>query len=136
MLPLEWKGDSDDMEIVTEFVFREKLKNRKRYTEINMWPEPESEDDEDEEPEDGQEDYQEDIRNDVTKDNRPGEKKTVEEHPEDEENEEPEDPEEEPEEEQDAYPEDELEHVTPAKPVGKPSGKATKLRKPEEYEHV
>lgn len=66
MIPLDWKGDQDDMEVMTEFVFREKLKNRKRYTLIEMWPEPETDDDEDEESKADQRDLQEDIRKKVT----------------------------------------------------------------------
>ena len=65
-MPSGWDGD-DDMEIMTEFVFREKLKNRRKYTETDICPLVESED-EDEEVEDENEktgetdDLQEDYR--------------------------------------------------------------------------
>lgn len=63
IIPEGWNGDNDDMEIITEFVFREKLKNRKRYTQVEMWPEPDTED---EDCEEDQEDLQEDLREKIT----------------------------------------------------------------------
>lgn len=37
--PVEWEH-LDDMEIMTEFVFREKTKNYKKYDQIDMFPSP------------------------------------------------------------------------------------------------
>lgn len=59
MIPDSWSGSEDDMEMMTEFVFREKLKHRKRYDMIEMFPEPESEDTEENT---DQEDISENIR--------------------------------------------------------------------------
>ncbi len=59
MLPECW-DNYDDMEVMTEFVFREKLKNRKNYTLVDMFPEYDQ-DDSNEENSD-EEDLKEDTR--------------------------------------------------------------------------
>lgn len=46
LLPADWQGDSDDMEVMTEFVFREKLKHRHKYNEVDMLPDMDSDEEE------------------------------------------------------------------------------------------
>jgi hypothetical protein len=48
------------MEMMTEFVFREKLKKRKKYSEIDMFPE--INEDDDDEPNSDEEDLKDDVR--------------------------------------------------------------------------
>lgn len=60
MLPGDW-DNSDDMEMMTEFVFREKLKNRKKYELVPMISDPNDFID-DEAEESGKEDLKEEIR--------------------------------------------------------------------------
>lgn len=60
IVPESWSGGNDDMEVMTEFVFREKLKNRKKYSLIEMFPEPEDDEDGNENSE--QEDLKDDER--------------------------------------------------------------------------
>lgn len=57
-LPSGWKRE-DDMEVMTEFVHREKLKHRKKYVEVDMYYIEETEDSEQES---NQEDGKEDMR--------------------------------------------------------------------------
>ena len=64
-LPAGWNGVEDELEVLTEYIFREKLKHRKQYTEVEMWPEPSGSEDEDSDEMD-QSDFQEDIRGQVT----------------------------------------------------------------------
>lgn len=58
-VPENWNGSNDDMEVMTEFIFREKLKNRKKYLEVEMFLEP---DDDDEPNNSDEEDFKEDMR--------------------------------------------------------------------------
>jgi hypothetical protein len=46
-IPPSWNGSEDDMEMMTEFVFKEKLKHRRRYVIVEMFPEPISDDEDD-----------------------------------------------------------------------------------------
>lgn len=58
MLPENW-DNYDDMEVMTEFVFREKLKHRKKYELVDMFPEY---DQDESEPNSDEEDLKEDTR--------------------------------------------------------------------------
>ena len=69
-LPAGWNGVEDELEVLTEYIFREKLKHRKQYTEVEMWPEPSGSEDEDSDEMD-QSDFQEDVREQVTRNKDP-----------------------------------------------------------------
>jgi len=64
-VPYDWNGHEDDMEVMTQFVFREKLKNRKDYELIEIDEEPEMSDSEEDESD--EEDGKEEARIEYTK---------------------------------------------------------------------
>ena len=73
--PEGWNLESDDVEIMTEFVFREKLKNKKKYARVDMFPDcPFDEDEEDEETDD---DKQNELRKIYTKDSKDDEEEVL-----------------------------------------------------------
>lgn len=85
IVPESWDGNNDDMEVMTEFVFREKLKNRKKYSEVEMFPDP---GEEDEEANSDEEDLKDDERKKYLADKKGGKSKdTSKDEPEDEEEE-------------------------------------------------
>ena len=67
-VPEGWEGETDDLEIMTEYVFREKLKHRKKYIEIDMFPDDYESEESDEESD--EEDLRDENRRAVLKNNK------------------------------------------------------------------
>ncbi len=66
IFPGDW-GNFDEMEIMTEFIFAEKLKDKKHYSEIDMYGTPDSESDDEKSVREDQEHTRFDVLKDVSK---------------------------------------------------------------------
>jgi len=73
-LPESWDREAD-LEIITEFVFREKLKKRRKYTLVDMWNHEDISSEEDSDLEDENKDKMAEYTKDETKDDEPIPKK-------------------------------------------------------------
>lgn len=67
ILPESWEGEEDDLEVMTEYVFREKLKHKKRYVQVEMFPNDCEDSDEESEENSDEEDLKDENRRAVLK---------------------------------------------------------------------